>query len=518
MVLLLITDIAAGAGQTTETVVERIAGDPAVLRDQHLLRKLKKVEPEDYLPLMRRIAAEASLPWDVRTLALTLLDEQRDATVFAGFVRDFAPVEVAADEWGDEAFNLLAAWYPRTRGGDTVLPLLIPDERRVLRAVLQNLAGRGVHTYLRLLVEHGVRLEPADITALAETDDQHTRQLLCWYVGDRRLEGMQGFLVDQIGSPRASTYRSQADHLLLAVFTVGLTEVLRTSLPSPQWLDDDATPKGLALQSLGTLLPAGTPIAERELAASLLAVAQSNAAGKDRGQWQLSIDILRFLQARGEQLAERAEPTVAALIRQVLRRRGPLEPFVAAVALHRQTGVSLPQLSPEETAAIWEITTKTLNAPFLTAVVTVLPNAERRAELEQHLLGLRDKAVHDTLRVARCWGADIETPGDWALAVAELEISPAVEPVSALLDSSWWQQAVAALVRFGPQGTPALARFLQSDQAPSLEDQLQVAAIRSCAEHLPEPEWQALLEVLRSKHHLSDAIHEMEGESQRSGS
>ncbi len=179
-------------------------------------------------------------------------------------------------------------------------------------------------------------------------------------------------------------------------------------------------------------------------------------------------------------------------MRQVLRKRGPLEPFVAVAKLNRTAGLPFPALGAEERTRVWQVASKTLDAAFLTAVVDHLPDKQQRELLEQRLLGLGDQAARGTLRVVRCWGADIETPGDWAAAVAKLRLVAAIDDVEGVLDSAWPEQAVEALIRFGAAGAPALGRFLVTSRARQIDDGLRVRAIQSCALHLPEDDWQAL--------------------------
>jgi hypothetical protein len=155
-------------------------------------------------------------------------------------------------------------------------------------------------------------------------------------------------------------------------------------------------------------------------------------------------------------------------------------------------------LGADEQARVWKVASKTLDAAFLKAVVDHLPDKQQREELEQRLLGLGDQAARGNLRVVRCWGADIETPGDWAAAVAALRLVEAIEDVEGVLDTSWPDEAVEALIRFGAPGAPALARFLYSPRSRRLDEDLRVRAIESCALHLPEDEWQSLLTHLES--------------------
>jgi hypothetical protein len=164
------------------------------------------------------------------------------------------------------------------------------------------------------------------------------------------------------------------------------------------------------------------------------------------------------------------------------------------------------ELGPDERSRVWEIAAKTLNAAFLKAVVTRLPDPERRRALDGRLLDLGDRAARGTLRVVRCWGADIETPGDWATAVAALGLVAAVDDVEAVLDSAWTEQAVVALVTFGAPGAPALDRFLRSPTARRLDRDLLAHAIASCARHLPDGEWSTLLARLQSDPVLAAAI------------
>ena len=513
---LLVTSIASLAGpacaaELPSDVLEELERDPARLRKDFVLRRFKDVDPGAFAPLMRRLALDGELAWDLRARAVTMLDGAMESDVLEAFARTFQPSRVAADEWGDETFNILAQWLQREPSGARLIePLLLPGERTGgLQPILAALAGRGVHDYLYFLHRRGYRFPVTAITALGDTDDQLTRQLLCWYVGDVRLVGMEQFLVDQIRSDRPNTYRTKVDRVVLAAFTAGIGEIIRQAVPKPPWLDDEATPKGLALLALGELLPAGSPIEDAALVDGLMAAASSNAAGTKRGQWQVAVDVLFFLRDRRVSLAPRAEAAAAEMVRQVLRRRGPLVPFVAAEELHRTAGVALPALTADETATIWQVAHSTLDAAFLGALGRAYPDDARRRSLVQHLLDLEDRATRDTLRVARCWGADIEGPGEWALAVAELGVVEAIDGVEAVLQTSWTDDAVRALVRYGAPGAPPLARFLRSDHGPRLERDLAVAAIRACAEHLPDEAWADLAGELATDRSLASAVDEV---------
>ncbi len=489
-----------------ESVLQKLADDPSTLRSTSMLRDLKTQDHASLAPLMRKITTDQSQAWDIRARAATYLSGPKNRTAVTDFSESFEPLTVARNPWGAETYQILAEWGSRSEFGQTAIgPLLIPTESpETVDRVLVALAGNGIHHYLSYLEDHDYIFRSSTVAALGETDDQLTRQFLCWWVGEHRPRAMAPFLLDQIGSPRSSSYRSQVDRVFLALFTAGIGELIRSAIPTPRWLQDDATPKGLALESLARYYPSGTLIDNSTVVDALVSATETNAAGKDRGQWQLAIDILLFLEQRKQPLAGRAEMAAGDMVRQVLGKRGPLEPFIAVAELNRRTDLSFPPLGADEQARVWKVASKTLDAAYLKAVVDHLPDDQQREQLERRLLGLGDQAARGTLRVVRCWGADIETPGDWAAAVAALRLVEAIDDVEGVLDTSWPDQAVEALIRFGAPGAPALGRFLLTSRSRQLDSDLRRRAIESCALYLPENDWQSLLALLESDPALAE--------------
>ncbi len=255
---------------------------------------MKTTDYDSVRPLMQDIAAASSQPWDVRARALAYLSGEEDRVATSAFVRDFQPVTIAEDAEGADTFEVLAQWASHSPFGENIAgPLLLqPESPRLIDDILNGLAGGGIHHYLRYLDDHDYTFKNTTIAALGQTDDQLTRQFLCWWVGEHRPQGMAAFLLNQIESPRESSYRSQADRVFLALFTAGLAELIRSAVPTPRWLQDDATPKGLALESLARYYPAGATIPDQSAVKTLLGAASEDASGKDRGQWQLAVDIL----------------------------------------------------------------------------------------------------------------------------------------------------------------------------------------------------------------------------------
>lgn len=486
--------VAGVCAAQTGDIVSRIREDPSLLRDHRTLKRLMRTDPGSYQAEMIGIAADSGADWDLRSRALTLvvLPETDDLT--AAFVEDFDPQKVAADEFGADSFNILADWLRGcAKPPPSITRLLVPVRRGAdVAPVLQSLAGQPLHPYLRWLAETDYRLSNGEITAIAATDDQLTRQFLSWLVGAERRRDMAGFLVSQITSDRPSSYRSQVDRFLVAALTVGIGEIIRQAAPTPRWLEDDVTPKGLALESLAALLPSDLELTNPAIVDPLLQAATVNAAGKNRSQWQLAIDILDFLHLRKVPLSGRADEAVAHLVRQPVRTRGPLEAFVAAERLHRDAGIPFPELSEADTAAIWGQCFKTLNAAFLGAVVRALPDDEQHAALQAHLLSLAEQAARGSLRVTRCWGADLEGPGEWARAVSELGLNEAIPAIARILEGPWNDDAVVALSAMGRDGAEALARFLLTPGAAHLDRAHRDTAVAACARSLDPTAWARL--------------------------
>jgi len=483
--------------------------DALALRSRDVYRDLTPNRSHACAKELAGFATDRTLPWDVRARALRLLGADEHRETWVAFTRDFDPLVVAATETGAVTFNLLADWLP-PRGQERALlePLLLPGPGRVdARVVLEKMAGQGLHPYLHLLWDQGYALEPGLIRRLAQTDDQDTRRFLHWSVGERALPGMESFLVDQLASGRASTYPTQGERLLAAAVSAGLSELFRAAAPRAPWLGDETTPNGLAVASLARLWPPARPVAARDLAARLAEIAATQAGGTDRAQWQVAADIVALLLERGESPRSAEVGRVqAALARQCLRKRGPLRPFALVEGISRRFRAPFPALGPDEVARVWDITLTTLDAAFLGAVTRALPDPARRSRLEQHLLSQAPQAADGSLRVVRCWGADIEGPGDWCAAVAELGLKPALPTVERVLDTAWPGEAVAALVRFGPPAVPALARFLRSPQARQIRGERRADAVRLCLASLPPTEREALIAGLRADPVMAETL------------
>lgn len=496
-----------GAQTPGDTLVSRIEHDPSLLRNQHTLKNLRRCDAAGYQEIVATIANDPAQDWDLRARALSFVRNPLPAQVTERFSDDFPAVKVAESPTGPDAFNILGEWLRRSAEPPVGIVDLItprrPDEGAA--PLLTALAGNPVHPYLRWLDDSGFGLRDEEIEQLAATDDQLTRRLLCWIVGrDRRLE-LAPFLVSQIAADRPNTYRSQADRMLLAAFTVGIGELIRQAAPTPRWLEDDATPKGMALESLAILFPSDQAL-DPTLVGPLVRTAETNAAGKDKGQWLPAIHILDFLQERRVPLADLADATAESLVRQLLRKRGPLEAFIAAERLHRVAAVPFPELSREDKATIWAECYKTLNPAFLGAVVRALPDETQEQALKDHLFEQAEQAARGSLHVVRCWGADIEGPGDWALAVAELGINEAIPTIEKILTGSWNDEAAIALTRMGTAGARALARFLHTPEAHHLDRESRDEAVRACADELPEEEWHTLRDELARDPYLRKSI------------
>jgi hypothetical protein len=470
------------------------------LRSEASVRALRFRVPDGCTPRLEAWAGDRAQPWPVRAAALAALDADRQPAAFAAFSADFDPITVARSAGGAETFNILAAWFPPdSRARQAVEPLILsgPASPRVAE-VLGILAGQPVHGYLGFLWSRGYALPAGLVRRLGATDDQDTRRFLNWYVGERPLTQMEDYLVEQVASTRPSTYPGQGRRLFEAAMTAGLSELLRAADRKPSWLGDETTPRGLALRSLGTFWPPARKIPDRETVSRLAGVAARDATGSDRGQWQLAADLLTFLLERGETPEPELERALGSLVRQCLRSRGPLQPFVLAEETCRRFRVPFPRLGPSEQEAVWAITLTTLDARFVGAVSRALPDAARRRRLEEHLLAQGARAADGSLRVVRCWGADLEGPGEWCGAVAELGFVAAIPDVERVLATAWPGPATSALIRFGQPGVPALRRFLLTPAARQLNKELRADAIRSCHAGLPASEREAFLSALGS--------------------
>ncbi len=504
--------LALGETGTTQKTLERLEANPGALRHMSPQHEFRGVDPTTYEPTMRRIALDSDLDWDLRARALTFLWSKRNQDVYREFAQQFDPVAVAATDQGAETFNVLAEWLGRPSASQQVIvSCLLPGQHRSgVEPILNALAGQDIYEYLYFLYRHDYSFQPSEIEALAETDDQLCRQFLNWYVGHQQIEGMENFLVSQIASPRPSNYSSKFDRVLLTVLTAGIGELIRSAIPTPDWIDDEATPKGLALESLGILIPVDSQDLNPALVESLLAAALTNSTGKKRGQWQLAIDILIFLDQHGVDLAGRADRVSNVLVRQAIRKRGPLVPLVEIERLHRESGLPFPPLTDEEKTALWDVTFKTFDGAFLIAVSRVAPNEKRQAELREHLLGLSDQAIRGTLSTVRCWGADIERTDDWILAVARLNITEAVQTIEKILEGwDWTDESIEAMLIFGPAGVPSLERYLRTPAADRLDTQQTIEVIRACHQNLPEADWTSLLLHLRTRQYLQDAANQV---------
>lgn len=225
----------------------------------------------------------------------------------------------------------------------------------------------------------------------------------------------------------------------------------------------------------------------------------ADGAATFNGDWQPAADLVVFLLERGEAPGAAVERALDGLACQCMRRRGPLLPFALSEETCRRFGLGSPRLTQAEQGSVWAITLTTLDARFLRAVSRALPDVTRRSLLADSLLarGARGaRAADGSLRVVRCWGADLEGPGEWCGAVAELGLVAATPDVERVLATAWPGPAVEALVRFGPAGAATLSRFLVLPAARQVREGLRVDAIRACVEGLPEAEREALLSTL----------------------
>jgi hypothetical protein len=451
---------------------------------------------------MRELVSNTEEPWDIRVRALAFLDPDREVPAWDLFTTSFDATVVPRSEEGAAALAFLAEWARRVPPADSPLETILLPEGRPGR-VLQALAGRPAHEYLRLLHDRNLNIPVTEISGLAETDDQDTRRFLCWYVGERRIHRLIPFLVSQIAADRPNTYPSQARRMFEAVFTAFLSEVIRAAAAEPEWLAEKASPKGLALSSLEKMVPKGEARWNTELTTQLLAAAQRSAGSKETADWTLSGRILLFLYDRGVSLDGRAEKALEMLARQILRRRGPTEAFILADVVHTRTGLSLPEFTKEEHQQAWDWTLKTLEPTFLSAVMRALPDPELEQRFRSHLLALGPKAANGSLHMVRTWGADIEGPGDWALCVAAFGIEEALENVESVLQTSWRVDAIRALVKYGADGAPALERLLYSDEVLMIPSQELLPAVESCLEHLEPHSAEGLLTHLRNHPRLS---------------
>jgi hypothetical protein len=178
-------DVASVCAAQTENILQRLQGDPSLLRDHRTLKRLMRTEPGSYQAQMIRIAGDSGTDWDLRSRALTLVTLPETEGPTAAFVEDFDPQKVAADEFGAESFNILADWLRGCANGPpSVKRLLVPVRKGAdVAPVLQSLAGHPLHPYLRWLAETDYHFTNGEITAVAATDDQLTRQFLSWLVG-----------------------------------------------------------------------------------------------------------------------------------------------------------------------------------------------------------------------------------------------------------------------------------------------------------------------------------------------
>lgn len=494
-------------------VVERCARDPALLREEAVVRDLREVPRDTLEPVMAAIAGDDAQPWDVRAAALGLAPAVRHREVWSAFGAAFEPLEVAATAEGAAAFNILAAATPRFGLEHRLLAaMILPGEDLAgVAAVLEVLGGRPLSPYLHLLVRKDYQFGADSLTGVADTDDEDTRRFVAWYIGEHRVQGMESLLVDLITAPRTSTYPSQARRLLEFALTGGISELFQPFVSRPPWTEPDMAPKGLALDALAVLRPPRASL-DREVISRLLVVARTTAGGEDRGQWQLAADIVGFLLERGVSLGPEEADIVETMVRQALRRNGPLLPFAVAARACQRGPVPWPRLDDDERTALWDIAFTTFEAPFLAALVRAVPDPQRAAELERHLLGLAESAARGTLRRSRCMACAIEGPGDWSRAVAELGYEAALPAVERALFIGWDEDdTVAALVTYGPPGVPALARFLVTARAESVAEELLVEAVGLCLRTLPAAEGEALAAALRRRRVTERVLRAVEG-------
>jgi len=472
-----------------EELLERCRKNPTILRRTPVYRDFDKYSPESYTPLMQAIVADNTQPLDVRARALLLVPFEKSPGLYETFAREFKPEEAAGAEDGAKAVNFLAKKiYGRRQTAGFVRHLILPGENLSgVGVILKALAGRPCHDYLHMLYGQGYSFSSHQLRLLSMTSDQATRRFIYWYIGDKNIAVMERFLSSEIASSRPSTYGGRGLRLLLMAFTGGMSELMRAALPPPDWLDEEKTPKDLALASLGQLIPLETSISHPEITENLLKAAVSSAESDEVEDYRLAANILLFLYARKADLRQpAARKALASLARLIPQEDARNETFALAQQVHGETGIPLPNFSKDEIASIWNRAFKTLNWRFLGAVVRAFPDPEREKALAQHLLDLGEKAQSGRLRFPsknETWLC-IHDSGDWSLCAAELHIEKAVPLMEKILDSYCREDAASALMRFGPAGLPVLTRFLMTKNVGLLKKDVRKEAVRICVQNL----------------------------------
>ena len=480
--------------------------DPKLLRE-HAFRAHVRRFQQPAVPLMRRLASDPKQPWDIQAEALGLLHQSSSPEAWDAFIEGFDALVVARGPEGAATFNALARNVPTWgREKKTLIGLIAPGAGSPgARPILAALAGRGISDYLHRLHRLDYRFDKLELRALARTEDEDTRRFLFWYVGTRRMEGMESFLVSGIVAPRPNSYRSHGGRLLEETMKGGVVGLLSLGRKDMAWKDADQTPKGWALWALGELTPRGRRLPPG-LGVQLLTVARSLAPGEDRAEWGLASDIMIFLLEHDEPLQRRSEDVLASLVYQALRKNGPVEPFAAAERVSREAEIAFPRLDPGEKDRLWDTAMESLHGPFLAALARSVPNPAREKELKSELRALKDRAVKGSLRRSRCWGCEVEGPADWALAVASLGMTDLRDDVEKVLNLGWGEEnAVRALVAYGEAGAPALIEFLQSRHVNRLDEGPMILAIRHCLQHIAPEAREDFVAALLKEPYTDDA-------------
>ncbi|MBN2432490.1 MAG: hypothetical protein JXQ27_13520 [Acidobacteria bacterium] len=472
-----------------EEVLARCRRDPKVLRNDGTYRDLCKFDPTTGVDVFASLFADATHPLDVRVRALLLLPAEAAPEHYARLGREFSTSAAARTEDGAAAINFMTrAVFGRDRRATIMRSLLLPGpDMQGVGEILQSLSGQACHDYLHMLQAHHYPFDSAQIRLLAVTSDEATRRFLYWYVGQANMLDLDCFLAREIASGKPSTYGGRWMRLVLMAFTAGVSEVLRSALPPPEWLDEDKTTKELALESLACLIPSGTSPRDPEVATALLAAAKEAAASDEEEDYRLAAALLLFLHDRAVPLEPDGRTALAALGRLVPDEDARNETFVLAVKVHQRTGLPLPTYSREEVDLFWDRALKTLNHEYLAAVVAVWPDSQRRAQLTEHLLQQGIQASRGNLRFPaknETWLC-VHDAGDWSRCVAALHVAEALPMVAGVLETPWAGTAAEALMTFGNAGLPALRDFIRTSRAGELNAAARIRCMTFCLRQIP---------------------------------
>jgi len=508
--------VMAGGAMAMEAVdpavLEKCRANPALLRQQAIYEQFQRGRPESYREWTARVASDPAQSPDVRARALLLCPYESSAEVYRAFRGQFDPVAVAGSADGAAALNFLAGEvFGQDARSAIVRELVLPGpELAGVGPILAALAGQACHDYLYMLYGRKYPFSGAQVQALARTDDEPTRRFLYWYAG-RKLPGQAAFLAGEVLSARPSDYGGREMRLLLFALTGAVSELVRATLPPPEWLAEDRTTRDIALEALARQLPAGQPISDPAVAARLLPAAVVFCGRTAEPDYRLGADLLIFLKQRQVTLGADGRRGVALLARQPLDRDGRNEVFVLAERVHRRTGVSMPAFSEKDRGILWERTRHTLNPAFVGAVVRTLPDGPEAGALRRHLLELGPRAASGELRFPsrnEGWFV-VHDPGDWCLCAGELKLTEALPFISRVLEGSWSSKAMRALILYGPAGVSEARRFLLEGRARSLDGGTRKAAVRFCLEQLAGVERDAFLERALASDDLRPAAQEL---------